>query len=184
MLNKTIFAQNMAVLGQIYERELKQDTLNIYYALLKDMDDEDFKQAIKRLLSERTFATMPKPAEILERSNVKKVATIEVDETKSKAEQLISGVETMNTVLWNESKDLKRVFEDYVRMYEFENVCDETKAILDNVAPYYSIAELTINIRKYQTGVDAVKAFEKAIEQTYKSDVQIGNPIERLRINK
>lgn len=110
---------------------------------------------------------------------------VETNHTKSKAEKLISGVETMNTVLWNEAKDLKRVFEDYVRMYEFENVCDETKAILNNVAPHYSIAELTINIRKYQTGVDAVDAFQRAIERTDKSSaVQIGNPIERLRINK
>ena len=109
---------------------------------------------------------------------------IETNHAKSKAEKLISGVETMNTVLWSEAKDLKRVFEDYVRMYEFENVCDETKAILNNVAPHYSIAELTINIRKYQTGVDAVNAFERAIEQIDKSDVQIGNPIERLRIKR
>ena len=185
MLNKQIFAQNITMLAEIYDRTLTKTLQSVYYAVLSEMSDEDFKQAIKRLLQERVFATFPKPAEILSLSNVKKVATIEINESKSKAEKLISGVETMNTVLWNEAKDLKRVFEDYVRMYEFENVCDETKTILNNVAPHYSIAELTINIRKYQTGIDAVNAFERAIEQTDKSDaVQIGNSIERVRIKR
>ena len=42
----------------------------------------------------------------------------ETNEAKTKAEQLINGVEQMNTFLWYEAKDLKRVFEDFVIDYE------------------------------------------------------------------
>ena len=110
---------------------------------------------------------------------------IEINHNRTRVEELINGVETMNTVLWNDAKELKRVFEDYVEMYEFKNVCDETKAILSNVAPYYDIAQLTINIRKYKTSSDTINAFMRAIEQTNTTDaIQIANPLERLRIKK
>ncbi len=107
---------------------------------------------------------------------------VEMDHSRSKAEQLIKGVETMNTVLWNEAKELKRVFEDYVEMYEFKNVCDETKSILNNVAPYHDIGQLTINIRKYQTSADAITAFKNAIASISNRNTAIESPKVRKMI--
>lgn len=89
----------------------------------------------------------------------------ESNKSKSQAQHLILAVEQMNTYLWYEAQDLKRVFEDYVKDYEFDNVKAETKAILNNVAPYYDIASLVINIRSYQTSVDALSAFKQALKQ-------------------
>jgi predicted restriction endonuclease len=166
MLSKETLAKNMALLGEIYERPLSKPLMDSYHALLKEMNDDDFKQAVKRMLQERTFSTFPKPAEILSYSNVDKELVQIVDETELKAKEMIAKVEIMNTILFDEAKKTGEMFEDYVRKYHFDNVSDESKAILNSVKPYYDLKSLVINIRRYQTSIDAINAFKSAIRQT------------------
>ena len=87
---------------------------------------------------------------------------IVIDETEAEAKRLIAGVEAMNTILFDEAHKRGVMFEDLVKQYKFENVT-ESMAILNNVKPYYDIKQLVINIRLYQTSVDAIQAFKSAI---------------------
>ena len=88
-----------------------------------------------------------------------------VDETEAEAKRLISGVEAMNTILFDEAHKSGAMFEDLVRDYKFENVTDRSMAILNNVKPYCDVKQLVINIRRYQTSKDAISAFKSAIKQ-------------------
>lgn len=56
----------MAVLFEMYDRKPSDAILEGYWLVLQDMDNNDFQSAIKSVLSNRTFASLPKPAEILE----------------------------------------------------------------------------------------------------------------------
>jgi len=154
------------------------ETVNEKTESLDESQYLDFYQAV---MAANTFGNGVKAViEVAEQFKPK-----EINHAKSKAEFLIRAVEAMNTVLWNEARDVKRVFEDFVEEYEFDNVSNESKAILNNVAPYYDIAQLTINIRQYQTGSDAITAFKRAIEQSPTSDaIQIANPLSKLQIRK
>ncbi|HET8689380.1 MAG TPA: DUF6475 domain-containing protein [Methanosarcina sp.] len=66
MLNKDLFKSHMGMLFEMYDRQPTRALLDGYYLVLQDMTDDEFKQAIKSILSSRTFASLPKPAEILE----------------------------------------------------------------------------------------------------------------------
>jgi hypothetical protein len=169
MLDKVIFAKNMAVLAEVYDKTLTEALQNIYYAVLKDMNDEDFKQAVKRLLQERVFATFPKPAEILSLSKAEVLDAI-IDATTAEAKRLISACETMNTILFKECNNIGVPFEDYVMDYEFNNLQDSTKGLLSAVKPYSDYKRLIVNIRRYQTSSDALNAFKQAIIQVGKSE--------------
>jgi len=170
MLDKVTFSQNMAGLCEVYDRSLTKTLQNIYYAVLKDMQDDDFKQAIKRLLQERVFATFPKPAEILELSKIKKVAVVEVDVNREKAKEYIKLVHSMNEAVYQHHIKTGHRFDDCLRAAKFENVSDEVKAILNQVKPYYNHKDLVANISKYQTTKEAENAFIQAIEQSDRNE--------------
>jgi len=163
MLDKTIFVQNMAGLCEVYDKSLTKTLQNIYYAILKDMQDEDFKQAIKRLLQERVFATFPKPAEILSLSNVKKIVTEKVDEVEQKAKELIELVHSMNNQVYADAKRMGTQFEDLLKLVKFPQVNDDDIAILNQVKPHNDLKQLISNIYTYQTGLEQLKAFKNAV---------------------
>lgn len=99
----------------------------------------------------------------------------------AEAKRLITACEDMNTILFNESNKYGLAFEDYVRDYNFTNIQDSTKALLNQVAPYYEYKNLIINIRRYQTSKDAESAFKKAIENSNKEDTTM---IEHSRVQQ
>lgn len=80
MLNKEIFDKTMYMLGEIYNREITENMLNGYYMVLKTMNDIDFKNAVTSIMSNRTYQSMPKPAEIIEfvRPDLESIATLAV----------------------------------------------------------------------------------------------------------
>ncbi len=56
----------MAMLFEIYNRQPTAALMDGYFMVLKKMDDSEFVSAIESILSNRSFATLPKPAEILD----------------------------------------------------------------------------------------------------------------------
>lgn len=66
MLNKDLFKKYMAMLFEIYNRQPTAALMDGYFMVLKKMDDSEFVSAIESILSNRSFATLPKPAEILD----------------------------------------------------------------------------------------------------------------------
>lgn len=81
MLSPKLFSQMMAMMCEVYQREQTKALMDIYYLVLQDMSDEDFKSSIVEILKTRKFATLPKPAEILEyaRPNSEALALIAID---------------------------------------------------------------------------------------------------------
>jgi len=180
MLNKTTFAQNLTMLCEVYDKSLTKTLQSVYYAVLQDMKDEDFKQAIKRLLQERVFATFPKPAEILTLSNVKKVDTPKVDEVEIKAKELIKLVHDMNAQIFRDSEHMEVTFDDLLEVVEFPTVCKNDMAMLEKVKPHYNAKLLVKHINTYRTSVDELQAFKSAIKQHEKGATIIANKVTNL----
>jgi len=182
MLNKTVFAQNITVLAEIYDKTLTNTLQSVYYAVLQDMQDEDFKQAVKRLLQERVFATFPKPAEILSLSNVKKEVILEVDQNELKAKELIELVKGMNESVYQQHIKTGIRFNDLMNKVMFPTIEEETIAILNQVKPYCSYKLLVSNINAYQTSIEQLQAFKNALK--FKETLAVVNVTEQLRIKK
>ena len=181
MLSKETLAQNLAMLAEVYEKPLTNTLINVYYAVLQDMSDEDFKQAIRRLLQERTFATFPKPAEILERTQIKQVAMVQVDQTELKAKELIKLAHSMNSQIFRDSEHMGVTFDDLLEVVEFPTVSESDIAILEQVKPHYSVKLLVKNINTYQTSVDELQAFKSAIKQSErKESLTIGHDVRKM----
>jgi hypothetical protein len=53
-------------LGELYDKELTPNLVNIYYEIFKDFSIERFKKAIGEVIKSHKYANLPKPAEILE----------------------------------------------------------------------------------------------------------------------
>ena len=165
MLDKVIFSQNMALLAEIYDKALTKPLQSVYYAVLQDMTDEDFKQAVKRLLQERTFATFPKPAEILALSKVVKEVIVEIDKDEEKAKELIELVHSMNNTIYQEHIRTGIQFDVLLDDVKFPTVEKSIIAILDNVKPYYNHKQLISNINLYGTSKEQLQAFKQAVKQ-------------------
>jgi len=117
------------------------------------MTADSFGNGMKAIITTaETFK--PKPLEAL------------TDATTAEANRLINACETMNTILFNESNKLGIPFESYIENYEFTNLQESTKALLNTVKPHCNYKRLIINIRQYQTSIDALKAFKNAIEKS------------------
>ena len=185
MLDKVIFAQNMAGLCEVYNRELTKTLQNIYYAILKDMEDDDFKQAIKRLLQERVCATFPKPAEILELTNIVKVERTEVCEYTIEARRLIDLVRAINDQVFKDSEKMSRPFSDLIRVIILEQMISEKDlAIISTVRPHRNAKLLIGEINTYADGEIQLQAFIDALKYQPSDAIQIANPIQNLRIKR
>jgi len=90
MLDETLFTRSMAMLFEMYDRKPSGAIMEGYWLVLQDMSDQEFTSSIKSILSSRTYASLPKPAEILEysRPDTESIATIawsDVERAISKA---------------------------------------------------------------------------------------------------
>lgn len=90
MLNEQLFTRSMAMLFEMYDRKPSVAIMEGYWLVLQDMSDQDFTASIKSILSSRVYASLPKPAEILEysRPDLESIATIawnDVERAISKA---------------------------------------------------------------------------------------------------
>jgi len=66
MLNKELFSKNMVAIGEMYGKKLSKEILRMYYMVLEDMTDEQFKQAVKVIMQTHVWSTLPKPAEFIQ----------------------------------------------------------------------------------------------------------------------
>ena len=66
MLNKERFANIMTGLADMYKQTLSEFMLDMYYDILKDYEYEQVERAVKKVMSNYKYSTMPKPADILE----------------------------------------------------------------------------------------------------------------------
>lgn len=65
--NKEEFAKIMVMLGVIYDQIISEEKMNIYYELLRSYSIDVLQKGATRLIKERTTASFPKPAEIIEK---------------------------------------------------------------------------------------------------------------------
>lgn len=65
MLDRKLFTEAMATLCEVFQRQPTDLLLEAYYLILKEMTSEDFRQAIVKVLQNKTFSKLPLPAEIL-----------------------------------------------------------------------------------------------------------------------
>lgn len=104
----------------------------------------------------------------------------EKDEITKRAKVLIKACEDMETILFNESNSRGIKFEDFIKDCEFNNIKEETKAILNQVKPYCDYKRLIINIRCYQTGLEALNAFKGAIKQSETETLAISGDVQKM----
>ena len=66
MIEKDVFKKGMFALGIMYDKEILPAKLELYYDVLCELTDEQFKNAINQILKTNKFAALPRAAEILE----------------------------------------------------------------------------------------------------------------------
>ncbi len=148
---------------------ISNDKLKDFYKAV--MTADSFGNGMKAIIT-TAEAFKPKPLETL------------TDSTTAEAKRLISACESMNIILFNESNKFGIPFDDYVENYEFTNLQESTKALLNNVAPHYSYKTLIMNIRHYQTSIDTLKAFKNAVSNSTKQNsglIESGRVMKMLR---
>lgn len=66
MLNLKVFSEGLSMIAEMYDKTPSENLLKLYYTVLQDLSDEEFKQAINSIARTNKYNCMPKPAEILE----------------------------------------------------------------------------------------------------------------------
>ena len=146
------------------------DTLKEKTELLKESQYLDFYQEV---MKENSFGNGIKAVlNVLDRFCPAPLEQI-TDATTAEAKRLISACETMNTILFKECNNIGIPLEDYVMNYEFNNLQDSTKALLNAVKPYNNYKQLIINIRVGWTSFGQIEAFKRAIDYAAKNNQQL-----------
>ncbi len=66
MLDFKTFTQSMTGLAEVYEKEVSEVFLKMYYQVLKSLTKEQFDRAIQGILATNKFHKFPLPAEFLD----------------------------------------------------------------------------------------------------------------------
>jgi len=66
MLNEKTFLEGMSLIAELFDKKPSDNMMNLYYTVLQELTDEQFKQAINAIARTNKYNCMPKPAEILE----------------------------------------------------------------------------------------------------------------------
>jgi len=69
MLNRELFVKNLIALGVVFDKEVTEPVIDIYYNVLGDMTDEQFTHAVNHIMNTHKFNTLPKPADFLNAVN-------------------------------------------------------------------------------------------------------------------
>lgn len=64
MLNRQTFNKGMAILCEIYKREVTDLLLTGYYMVLSKLEDQQFEDAIQKILETRIYTDLPTPGDI------------------------------------------------------------------------------------------------------------------------
>lgn len=65
-LDRSVFAQGMSVLSEIFGKEVTEYRADVYYRVLEHLSDDAFRAAVRHIVSTKKFPVLPLPAEILE----------------------------------------------------------------------------------------------------------------------
>lgn len=68
MLNKEIFFQYIAGLQSLYDKELSEFVIGLYYEALKELTEEQFKAGVNKIIKNRVYSKFPQPGEIIQSS--------------------------------------------------------------------------------------------------------------------
>lgn len=66
MLDKQKFLILLTGLGEMFDKQITEFMIDIYYDILKSFDYQAVEQAMKQVLMSHKYNTLPKPADILE----------------------------------------------------------------------------------------------------------------------
>lgn len=66
MLDRTRFINMMTGLAEMYKQNLSEFMLDMYFSLLKDYTEKQVSEAIRKVMANYKYNTLPKPADILE----------------------------------------------------------------------------------------------------------------------
>lgn len=66
MLSQQVFSKGLFALSEVYNRNISDTLSEIYYDVLQELTDEQFKNAVNKIIRTNKYPSMPKPAEILE----------------------------------------------------------------------------------------------------------------------
>ena len=140
---------------------------------LREITNERLKEFYKLVMTSDSYGNgMKAIIQVAEQFKPKPLEPI-IDATTAEAKRLISACETMNTILFKECNNIGIPFEDYVMNYEFNNLQDSTKALLNAVKPYNNYKQLIINIRVGWTSFGQIEAFKRAIDYAAKNNQQL-----------
>jgi len=83
-------------------------------------------------------------------------------ELTARAKRIIHFVESLNTQVQEEAAEAGKPFEAMVQGLKLPTKYNKTLAVMELVKPYRNAKELLINIRRYQTSIEAITAFKVA----------------------
>jgi CRISPR/Cas system CSM-associated protein Csm2 small subunit len=137
---------------------------NFNYATIEDeirhIPGTQLKDFYKAVMSAESFGNGMKS--IMQAAE--KFKPVVIDYTEEKAKELVALVEAINAKIGEDAKNMGVDFVKLANSVILPTAGVENLKILDNVKPYYSYKSLIINIRHYQTSIDAINAFKTAIE--------------------
>jgi hypothetical protein len=82
MLDRELFGKTFTMLCEVYNRQPTGPLMEAYYMVLKNMEPEAFRNSVVSLMANRSYQSLPKPAEILEYSkpNVEALAILAIED--------------------------------------------------------------------------------------------------------
>jgi len=66
MLNKMEFSNLIIPMGEIFDKQITEAILDIYYEIFKDYSIEQLRESFNKIIRTHKYNTLPKPADILE----------------------------------------------------------------------------------------------------------------------
>ncbi len=148
---------------------------------IKHIPNQNLREFYKSVMVSESFGNGMKA--IISVANLYKPKGLDVEnEIEKKAKILITGVEQMNSVLFDVCVKSGDNFEEYIRGFEFDNVSEESKHILNAVPPFNNLSNLVLGIRTYQTSLDTLNAFKRAIKFS-ETKLENGNMLMSVKNN-
>lgn len=102
------------------------------------------------------------------------------DKLTQKAKKLISACEAMNTILCTDAHAKNKTMDDYIRTYEFDNICEESKVILNNVKSHYDLKKLIVCINHFKDSQVQLNEFKCAIKQSETETLAISGDVLKM----
>jgi len=157
MLNEEVFAKGMAMLLKVFDAEKDEEMFSVYYAVLKELTDEQFMNAVAVIIKERNYPSFPKPAEFFE------VVKREID---YKAQQALNRI--------------KDAIKQYGRYYSIVDEDPITHAVVDALGGWIRLCEIPDDDDPEGRWKNEWKFLEKDFIRLYKMYAMQGIDVTRV----